>query len=49
MEGNNAREIVLKLLRLIDGEYGEVQSTVDAGVAAPCSCLEILPEIERMK
>ena len=49
VEGNNAREVVLKLLRLIHGEYGEVQSTADAGVAAPCSFLEILPEIERMK
>ena len=49
VEGNNANKVVLKLLRLIDGEYGVVQKTVDAGVAAPCSCLELLPEIERMK
>jgi hypothetical protein len=26
-----------------------VQSTANAGVGAPCSCLELLPEIERMK
>jgi hypothetical protein len=49
VEGNNARKVVLKLLRLIDGEYGEVQSTANAGVGAPCSCLEVLPEIERIK
>jgi hypothetical protein len=49
VEGYNANKVVLKLLRLIDGEYGVVQKTVDAGVAAPCSRLELLPEIERMK
>ena len=49
MVGNNANKVVLKLLRLIDGEYGVVQKTVDTGVAALCSWLELLPEIERMK
>jgi hypothetical protein len=40
VEGNNAREVVLKLLRLIDGEYGEVQSTADAGA---CCIAMLLP------